>query len=453
VNQAPFTAQQLQAQAQAPEAPRLPCRGCGAPLAVDPTAPSARCPACAATTPIPDDLRLRAIAYARTLETERRRMAGARSSIQFEKIGLYFGPPGALLIGGHIVASMFLDREAMEYEPSIFVGGLVLLGLAFFAYIAVTVRREIKNANAPPPPVVVEAFVGSVGSLCSSCGGKVQFTIEQPSARCPFCSAAVYPTQADQAALLAIAAERADLEVARATRATARSLALSFDGGAMAAVTSWTRWLSFLLAPGIFLVIGCSLLFQNGLPDFERLDMIATIGAGIAGFGLLLLALFALVFFLVRAFSRPVAIRRTLVQVSGTLGGTLAGGLRPAYDWLDAHWAADVTGDVFSAANSDGGARIVRSSLSFSYSGRPAYLVVAHAPHMKRVDLFFSAHRRRAPEYGQSIPAAHEIRSAGYGVIVSNGGVQLTHPDSDPRAFQPATVTWLLQRAAAVAAA
>ncbi|MGH7294115.1 MAG: hypothetical protein ACRELB_04245, partial [Polyangiaceae bacterium] len=438
------------------EAPRLPCRGCGAPLGVDPTAPAARCPACGATTPIPDDLRRRALAYSRTLETERGRIASARSTIAFDKVGLYFGPPAALLIGGHIVAGMFLDREAMEVEPSIFTGGLVLLGLAFFGWIALTVRREMKRDNEPPPPVVVEAFVGSVGSLCSSCGGKVQFTVELPSARCPFCGTTVYPTQADQAALLAFAAERADLEVARAARATARSLALSFDGGAMAAVTSWTRWLSLLLAPGILILVGCSLLFQNGLPDPERMDMLATIGAAIAGAGVFLVAVIALVFLLVRALSRPRAIRRVLVQVSGTLGGTVAGGLRPPYDWLDAHWAADVTGDVFSAASSDSGARIVRSSLSFAHAGRPALLVVAHAPHMKRVDLFFSAHRRRPAGYGaggQATPAAHEIRSAGYGVVLSNGGVHLTHPDSDPRAFQPATVAWLLQRAAAIAAA
>ena len=57
--------------------------------------------------------------------------------------------------------------------------------------------------------------------------------------------------------------------------------------------------------------------------------------------------------------------------------------------------------------------------------------------------------RRRRP----GDPAAHEIRGGNYGVIVSNGGVHLTHPDSDPRAIQPATVAWLLERAAAVAGA
>jgi hypothetical protein len=435
------------------EAPLLPCRACGGPLAVDPSSPTARCPACGAVSPVPDLLRQRAVAFARQLETERGRIRSARSTLEFDKVGLYFGPPGALIIGGHIVASMFLDKEDMQWEPYAFTGGLVLLGVAFFIYIAVMVRRSMKEADNPPPPAPVEAFTGKVASKCAACGGAVDFTVENPNARCPFCGTTVYPTATDQAALLALAYERSDLEVARATRSTARSLALSFDGGAMAAVTSWTRWITFLGAPAIFLVIGCSLAFQNGIPDPDRMDTMAVVGLVIAGIGVFLLAVWVLVFVLVRALSRPRQIRRALGQVRAQLGGNVAGGLRPAYDWLDSHWAADVTGDVFSAANSDTGSRIVRSSLAFTYAGRPAFLVVAHAPHMKRVDLFFSAHRRRPAGSGQATPAAHEIRGGNYGVIVSNGGVHLTHPDSDPRAIQPATIGWLLERAAAVAGA
>jgi hypothetical protein len=146
------------------EAPSLPCRGCGAPLAVDPSSATAACPACRAVSPVPDDLRRRAIEYARTLATERGRIASARRPIEFEKVGLFFGPPAALLIGGHIVAGEFLDAETMAYEPSIFAGGLAVLGVAFFGYIAFTVVRSVKKIDAPEPPVVVEAFVGSVGS-------------------------------------------------------------------------------------------------------------------------------------------------------------------------------------------------------------------------------------------------------------------------------------------------
>jgi hypothetical protein len=54
---------------------------------------------------------------------------------------------------------------------------------------------------------------------------------------------------------------------------------------------------------------------------------------------------------------------------------------------------------------------------------------------------------------GHASPAAAEVRNAGYAVMVGNGGVHLIVLDSDPRAFAPATVPWLLERAAQVARA
>jgi hypothetical protein len=393
------------------------------------------------------------MAFARTLEQERGRIASARSPIEFEKIGLYFGPPAALLIGGHVVASMFLDAEAMSYEPSVFIGGLVVLGVFFFGFVAYKVVRSVKDVDEPEPPVVVEAFVGAVGSLCSSCGGKIQFTIEQPSARCPFCGATVYPTPADQSALLTIAAERADLEVARAGRALTRSLALSFDAGPVGAALSWLRWLMFLVMPAILLVIGTGFLFQRGIPDPQALDAMEMTGAVMTGIGVFLVALWVLVVLLVLRLSRPRAIRRMLQQAARTFGGRIAGGLRPAFDWLDAHWAAEVTGDVFTASNSDSGTPIVRSSLALAFQERPVFLVAAHAPHVKRVDLFFSRHRRRNPAYGSASPAANEVRGAGWSVVVSNGGVHMTRLDSDPQGFPPPVIGWLLERAVMIAAA
>jgi DNA-directed RNA polymerase subunit RPC12/RpoP len=439
---------------QTVEAPVLPCLGCGSPLAVDPTAAQARCPGCGATTAVPEVLRQRATDYRRSLETERKRIADARAPVQFEKIGLYFGIPMGIVIGGHIVATMFLDAEYADVEQYAFIGGLVLVGIAFFVWIAVTIARGAR-AEKPPPPVVVEAFVGSVPSPCSTCGGQVQFVVEQPNARCPYCGAAVYPTQAVQTALLGIAAERADLEVARRARAIARDLALSFDGGAVATAMSYVRWISFMTGPAILVGLGVTFLVQGGIPDVTRLgeaDGLSLVGAALATIGGLALAVVVLVFVLVRVFSRASVMRRTVAQVGAAHGGRVGAGVRPLLDWLDAHWAADLTGDVFSVEASGGGTRITRASAALTFAGRPAFLVAAHAPHYKRVDLFFSQHRRRPVGAGQMTPAAQEIRSAGYGVVVSNGGVQLTHLDSDPRAYGPQTVAWLLERAAHVAA-
>jgi hypothetical protein len=72
---------------------------------------------------------------------------------------------------------------------------------------------------------------------------------------------------------------------------------------------------------------------------------------------------------------------------------------------------------------------------------------------VKRVDVFYALHRRRRPELAFASPAAHEVRNAGWSLVVTNGGVHMTRMDSDPRGFPPPTVRWLLERAAAVASA
>lgn len=440
---------------QTVEAPVLPCRGCGSPLAVDPTAAEARCPACGQTTAVPPVLRQRAMDYRRTLETERGRIAQARSPVEFEKIGLYFGIPMGIVVGGHVVATMFLDEEYKEIELFAFIGGLVLIGIVFFAWIAITIARAGKAAEKEPPPVVVEAFVGTVASPCSTCGGQVQFTVEQQSTRCPYCGATVYPTQAVQASLLGIAAEKADLEVARATRKIARDLALSFDAGPITIAMSYLRWLGFMLGPAIVAGVGVALLAQGGFPDLGRLgdaDAMGVVGLVLAGLGGTALAIVVLVFVLVRTFSRKYAMRRAVAQIAAAHGGRVGTGVRPLLDWLDAHWAADVTGDVLNTANSEGGTPVARASTPLTVAGRPAFLVAAHAPSFKRVDLFFSQHRRRPAGAGQYTQAAQEIRGAGWGVVVSNGGVWLTLLDSDPQRYTSQTVAWLFERAAAVAA-
>ena len=433
---------------QTVEAPILACRGCGSPLAVDPTSAEARCPACGAATAVPPALRQRATDYRRALDTERNRIAGARAPVQFEKIGLFFGIPMAIVIGGHIVAGMFLDAEYADVEQYAFIGGLVLIGIAFFAWIGIAFARAARAPDKPPPAIVVEAFAGTVPSPCSTCGGQVQFVVDQPNARCPYCGATVYPTHAVQASLLGIAAEKADLEVARSARRIARDLALSFDAGALTTAMGYVRWLGFAATPLILIGVGVFMIATEGVADGVGIVGLAL--AGIGGFGL---AVLVLVFVLIRLFTRPFQMRRAIGQVASANGGRAGAGVRPLLDWLDAHWAADVTGDVLSVEASGGGTKIVRASTPVTFAGRPAFLVAAHAPHYKRVDLFFAQHRRRPVGAGQGTQAAQEIRNAGYGVVVSNGGVQMTHLDSDPRSYSPQTVAWLLERAAMVAAA
>jgi predicted RNA-binding Zn-ribbon protein involved in translation (DUF1610 family) len=441
---------------QTMEARALPCRGCGAPLAIDPTVAEARCPACGATTQVPNLLRERAQDYSRNLEQERGRIRQARSGVGMDRIGLLLGIPLGIVIGGHVVATMVIDEEYRDVELYAFYGGIGLVLLIFFVGLAISITRQERAASKPAPPVVVEAFVGTVPSPCSQCGGQVQFTVEQQSARCPYCGNTVYPTRAVQQSLLGIAAERADLEVARANRRTARDLAISFDAGVVSEAMSLLRWLGFLMMPAIFVFVGVGLLTAFGLPDVTRLDSAdpgSLIAAGFVTVGGLIGAIVVLAFVLIRVLSRAAVIKRTMRHVAAAFGGRAARGVRAAFDWLDAHWAADVTGDTFSVEASGGGTRIVRWSTPVTFANRPGFVVAAHAPHFKRVDLFFAQHRRRVTGDGLGTPAAHELRSAGWVVVTSNGGVQLTRLDSDPRGFAVPIVGWALERAAAVAAA
>jgi hypothetical protein len=438
------------------EAPVLPCRGCGAPLAVDPEAVVAACGGCRAVTPVPEELRQRARAYRRSLGVERGKVEHARRSATdtFAKLGKYFGPPLAAIIVAHIIATMVIDASYQDYETWAFGGAMGLLGIAFFAWLGFGIRKEFRAAEAPEtlpaaPPVV---FEGSIGGTCSTCGGKVSFVIEQPNARCPYCGATVFPTPEAQQGLLALAAERADLEIGRASRAQVRSMAETFDGGVFDKTMSAMRWVGLATMPLVFVGIGLVLVFRDGLPD-AALDALDIVGLVLMGAGVLLLVAIVGVVLLVRRLSRPFAIRRTLLAVSATAGGRVVPGVRPMIDWLDANWAATVPDDVLALARSDGGDPIRRLSVAFTFAGRPALLAVAHAPHVRRTDVFFALHKRRAPQQGQVVPAAYEVRSAGYALLVTTGGAHVIVLDSDPQAFAPEKVTWLLQRAAQVAQA
>jgi hypothetical protein len=404
---------------------------------------------------VPDGLRQRARAYRRSLGAERGKVERARSSTAdtFAKLGKYFGPPLAVVIAGHVVATMVIDESYQEYETWAFGGAMGLLGIAFFIWLGLGIRKEIRGVEAPEsmpaaPPVV---FEGSAAGTCSTCGGRVSFVVEQPNARCPYCGATVFPTHAVQQELLAIAAEKADLEVGRASRVHVRSMAATFDGGVFDKTMSSMRWMGLVSMPVIFVGIGLVLLFRDGLPDPGALDALDVVGLILAGAGVLLLGAIVGIVLLVRRLSRPYAIRRTLLAVASTAGGQVVPGVRPVLDWLDAHWAATVPDDVLNLARSDGGDPIRRLSVSLTFGGRPALLVVAHAPHVRRTDLFFALHKRRAPQQGHVTIAAQEIRGSGYALLVTTGGAHVILLDSEPRAFAPQTVTWLLQRAAQVA--
>jgi DNA-directed RNA polymerase subunit RPC12/RpoP len=374
----------------------------------------------------------------------------------FAKLGKYFGPPLTVIVVAHVVATMVIDESYETYEAWAFGGAMGLLGVAFAAWLVAAVRADMRGDDAPvgtpaPPPPV---FEGSTAGTCSTCGGQVAFVVEQPSARCPYCGATVFPTPAVQQTLLALAAERADLEIGRASRAVARNLAASFDAGVFDRAMSSLRWAGLLATPVLLIGVGVALVLRNGLDDlFVAPDGLTVVGLALVGGGLVVLAGAVGVVWLVRRLSRSHAIRRTLLAVAAGGRAGVAPGVRPLFDWLDAHWAAPVPDDVLTVARGDDGDPVRRLSVALVFAGRPALLVVAHSPHVRRMDLFFALHKRRGPELGHVTRAAQEMRGAGYAVLVTTGGVHVLGQDSDPRAFTPQAVTWLLERAVQVAQA
>src|ERR1700734_703544 len=130
-----------------PEAPVVPCSGCGASLAVGPAMREARCGGWGAGARGPDAPRQRAQAYRRSLGAERGRVEQARRSTKdaFAKLGKYFGPPFALILAAHVVATMVVGRDGREIEEYAFYGAMGLLGVAFFAWIAFAIRAEIRG--------------------------------------------------------------------------------------------------------------------------------------------------------------------------------------------------------------------------------------------------------------------------------------------------------------------
>ena len=81
---------------------------------------------------------------------------------------------------------------------------------------------------------------------------------------------------------------------------------------------------------------------------------------------------------LIRRLSRLHAIRRTLEAIAASAGGRVVPGVKPVFDWLDAHWAAEVPAEVLSVASSDDGDKVRRFSVAMTFAGRPALLAIAH---------------------------------------------------------------------------
>lgn len=341
-----------------------------------------------------------------------------------------------------------LGYAALQSLPALGVGDLeldvdptilfvVFLVLAIGVFLVVVLRGGGKSE----PAVVVPPLEGAVFGTCGHCGAPVRFATGGAYVHCNHCRQAVVPDAAHQAAIQAIAAQQADLEQARASRTHQRGFAASDMGmwRIFDVVMFGVRW---LMGPVILIVVGSSLAGDPVTAGVGSL-LVAAGGVGLGAVALVVLVL--------RRVSRESALRRALATLARTLRGRPLGpGALPVLAWLDRHWAASVEQQLLTTEASHDGKRIARSSLELCLDGRPALVVAAHAPHVRRIDLFLAAHRRRGPAAATALGshAAGAIRALGFEPRLDDGGAHLVRTDSDPALLAPDRVSHALGWAA-----
>ena len=446
------------------EAPVLPCARCGVALRVDPEAARAQCKHCGAVTAIPPDVREKARAYRVAIEAELRRMGFAAAFAE----GLESGAVGRLMrvymivifvLAGVLTAGQmapaFGRNEGLKLASvGVFVGGLVLTMAVFFLSLKGAIKKEMLD-GAEPPPAAITADMASarVTSACSSCGGAVPFRMGEAQARCPYCGAAVLPTAEVRARIAEMAAFHADLEQGRAGRAHTRSFVQgAFNRGLK--VVFWIVRRMMLFFPLIVgVVIGQTFLDQpaptrhgRGDPNAEVIKMI---GVGAMAGGVIMTALLLggslVIGNLLKRTPRRAALERLARRYGSRVreDGTVA-----ALDWLDANWAAETPEGSLVFHNSDDGKSVERILAAVHHRGAPVLLMFAHAPHVRRFDVFVAGHDRSRAERPSSAAAVAELRSAGLQVTVAPAGIHLSLPAADPRFCEPSAAAWMLDRAA-----
>jgi hypothetical protein len=230
-----------------------------------------------------------------------------------------------------------------------------------------------------------------------------------------------------------------DMEKARHSRAHARSLGDSafFEG------LGWFMSRLALLVPiaiawGLTLVLSETL--EPELPQYAALLAVLPWAVALP----FAIALFGIAFVFDR-FLRKRAIRYRAVQALAERfhGRASDRGTRAAFDWLDAHWAADTPDGAMVTHNSDQGKSVRRWVSWFQYRDRPVLVMLAQAPHVDRFDLFVSAHDRsrvtRTPR-----PLVDQLGRAGLAVDSDPAGFHVWAGNSDPAYCRPETIEWVL---------
>lgn len=391
------------------EAPAVPCRTCGAPLPVDPTHHWVWCLACHGWSPIPPDVRMRAVHYlarlheARQLEqqhyqyahVEQTVAASKRSSARWVQIilgvwvlfGLLGMVPSALFYVVSFGHTLYSEFELWSLVVAgLFAGVLGAIGFGVLVALGYSFwRRRKRHRRETRGPVGGDPQESWAMAICSVCGGHVGFRVGQTSVTCTHCREVVVPAMGHKQQLVALALDRvqlAELERARHVRQRIKAEAKQ----------KRSQQLLYAYAVG-------GSLFCVAVP-------------------------FALGFYVLRTFTR--SIEQAMEDLADEIQGDFCGGIDPIFEWLDDFWAGDAPPGLLDLGS---GFFQSRWSVHATYHGRPILLVAvtdATDRTAKRVYVLLArptTRRKEVKEAAALSPVAQRARSRGFIATVWDAGV------------------------------
>ncbi|AKT41144.1 hypothetical protein [Chondromyces crocatus] len=385
------------------EAPILSCAHCGVGLRVDPGTRDARCRHCGASTALSERMREQARTYRERVEAELDRMGLVEAISQSAASGVL-----DRLVERHIHVFLVLVvmRSALALAPAeslawlsrSIAAGVLYVGLALCVGLFwLGLKRALRTVRLEGDEPLVTPTAGAIA-----------------------------PTD-----------QQADLAQARASRTRVREHGEDARRRTVELLARILWNLPLMIPAYVAILVAGS--FGRAMPEL-RLPLLA------GGVGLSALLLGGSVV-LDRRGARKSRHRTALEGLASCYGTRMReDGTRAAVTWLDAHWAASTPEGALEIAKSSEGSPVVRRSVSLHHRDVAVLVMLAHAPHVQRLDVFLASYvpgrTRRA-----DLPAADELRAAGFRLTLGPAGLHLLYPSSDARFCDPEAAIWMLERA------
>lgn len=413
------------------EAVAVPCAGCGAPLAVDVSAPWSWCRACHAWRPVPEAVRRsawerwwalagaqaaaaqeRALASRQSKQASAERTKGGALSLALAFVVLTVTLPTLASFALYFVAAFLTAFDELELWAAIVVtslGGAVSLGffLAFLGACVFLYRRATRHRRWQRLAADAE-WHGREPSrtliCCGECGAPLAFQPSEHAVECGHCRAVVIAPQEHAEAVISLALS--ELQLARRTRATSDRALLRSKVATARRAMAFKAW----MYAGTMALVAVPLLALG---------------------------------YAVRALTP--SLEEATLSLSKQLRGEFGAGLDPAFEWLDRYWLGD-TPPTFDAQ----GTFASRWSVAAAFHGRPVLISVLASwtdLSAKVAAVVLACPRQRDAARVTATPAAERVRALGFQVWVDYAGIALVAQNLSQKALTADSLT-LLARAA-----